>query len=329
MRRPARSQPMRRTTVSAGQYIGGVTQGQAGALGATGKAASFDGSTANVASTDQTGGPSSYAAEFWFNTTTTNGGKLVGFGNSQTGNSGNYDKQVYLTNDGRLIFGVYNGGFDTIYSGPNQNNGQWHHVVAEQGPSGMALYVDDNLVGTNAQANNQGYNGYWRVGGDNLGAWPDRPNTDYYSGTIDEVAIYAAPLTANQIHAHYLASGRDGPGSHESDHGDHLAGQRLDRCLRHRGGRRGCLRQRRGHVGCAPGRRQHHRHRHHGAVHLQLVRHAGVTHPGHGGHRRGVQRRYVVDGDGQRVGPRHDEPDDGDHLAGRGRPAVRPDHDHR
>ena len=84
-------------------------------------------------------------------------------------------------------------------------------MVATQGPSGMALYVDDNLVGTNAQANNQGYNGYWRVGGDNLGAWPDRPTSDYFSGTIDEVAIYAAPLTAGQVHAHYLASGRTGP----------------------------------------------------------------------------------------------------------------------
>ena len=124
--------------------------GRCGALGAIGHAVTFDGSTGNVASTHQIGGPSRYSAELWFKTTTTSGGKLIGFGNAQTGNSGNYDKQVYLTNDGRLVFGVYNGGFDTITTPTAYNDGQWHHLVASQGPAGMAIYVDDQLVGSNA-----------------------------------------------------------------------------------------------------------------------------------------------------------------------------------
>jgi hypothetical protein len=193
-----------------GNYIGGITQGDAGAI-ATGHAVRFDGGTGNVTSSSQVGGPSSFAAELWFKTTTTNGGKLIGFGNSQTGNSGNYDKHVYMLNDGRLVFGVYNGGFDTLYTPNGYNDGQWHHVVAEQGSTGMSLYVDDHLAGSNAVSANQGYDGYWRVGGDNLGAWPDRPNSDYFAGTIDEIAIYASPLTATQVDGHYLASGRSGP----------------------------------------------------------------------------------------------------------------------
>ena len=39
-----------------GNYVGGVTQGAAGALGATGHAVTFDGSTGNVVSTSQIGG---------------------------------------------------------------------------------------------------------------------------------------------------------------------------------------------------------------------------------------------------------------------------------
>ena len=55
----------------------------------------------------------------------------------------------------------------------------------------MALYVDDALVGTNGVDTNQGYGGYWRVGGDNLGAGrTSRPATTS-PATMDEVALYA------------------------------------------------------------------------------------------------------------------------------------------
>lgn len=194
-----------------GNYVGGVTLGSAGALGATGTAATFDGNSGNVALSSQRGGPATYSEELWFKTGTTSGGKLIGFGDAQTGMSGSYDKQVYMTNDGRLIFGVYNGGFDTIYTQTAFNDSQWHHVVATQGASGMALYVDDHLIGTNGVSSNQGYNGYWRVGGDNLNAWPDQPSSAYFAGTIDEVALYDSVLSAAQVDAHYTASGRTGP----------------------------------------------------------------------------------------------------------------------
>jgi len=195
---------------SIGSYVGGVVQGAGGAI-STGTAATFDGSTGNVALGSQRSGPSSYSTELWFKTGTTNGGKLIGFGDAQTGMSGSYDKQVYLTNDGRLVFGVYNNGFDTVYSPAGFNDNQWHQVVATQGSAGMALYVDDHLVGTNGASANQGYSGYWRVGGDNLNAWPDQPSSAYFAGTVDEVAIYDSVLSAGQVDAHYTASGRSGP----------------------------------------------------------------------------------------------------------------------
>ena len=75
----------------------------------------------------------------------------------------------------------------------------------------MKLFLDNNLVGQNGVSTNQGYSGFWRVGGDNLGAWPDRPSSDYFAGTIDEVAIYGGALSAGQVDDHYRASGRSGP----------------------------------------------------------------------------------------------------------------------
>ncbi|HZB51856.1 MAG TPA: LamG-like jellyroll fold domain-containing protein, partial [Mycobacteriales bacterium] len=193
-----------------GDYVGGVTKGVPGAL-PTGTAATLDGSTGNVVSTTGGGGPSAFSAELWFNTTTTTGGKLVGFGNAHDGSSGAYDKHVYMRNDGRLIFGVWVGFPATITSPTAYNDGQWHHLVASQGPSGLVLYVDGLAVGTEPTATNQGYDGFWRVGGDNLNGWPDVPATFWFAGSVDEIAVYPSPLTAAQVAEHYTASGRTGP----------------------------------------------------------------------------------------------------------------------
>ncbi len=188
------------------QAVGDVVRGTVGAL-PVGTASSFA-NGGYVTSDVATPSPSTYSVEAWFNTTSSTGGKIIGFGNNRTGNSGSYDKHIYLTNDGRLVFGVYTGGFQTVVSGAGLNNGVWHHVVGTQGPDGMKLYVDDNLVGSNPTTTNQSYSGYWRLGGDNLGAWPNRPGTDYLTGSIDDAAVYSTVLSPAQVETHYLASGR-------------------------------------------------------------------------------------------------------------------------
>ncbi|QWZ06693.1 fibronectin type III domain-containing protein [Nocardioides panacis] len=193
-----------------GTYVGGVTQGRPGALGGQGTAATFDGSTGNVTETSSRSGPSAFTAELWFNTDTQSGGKLIGFGDASTGLSGSYDKQVYMLNDGRLVFGNYNNGFDTIYSSRSYNDAAWHYLVVTQGPNGMTMYVDNAAIGTHPATTNQRYTGYWRAGGDNLAFWPDQPSSAYLAGTMDEVALYDAPLSADQINAHYIAAGRNG-----------------------------------------------------------------------------------------------------------------------
>ena len=69
-------------------------------------------------------------------------------------------------------------------------------MVATQGPDGMNLYVDGQSVGTNPQTGAQPYNGYWRIGGDNT--WGGN-SSNYFAGTVDEVAVYTSELTAQQV----------------------------------------------------------------------------------------------------------------------------------
>ncbi|WP_392755230.1 LamG-like jellyroll fold domain-containing protein [Streptomyces sp. LN590] len=163
----------------------------------------FNGSDQIVYSDKRTTVPGQYSVETWFKTTTTSGGKLVGFGDNTTRASGNYDKHVYMRNDGRLVFGVWTGSARTITTPDSYNNGAWHHVVATQGSSGMALYVDGTQIGTLAESNSQAYSGYWHVGGDNLNGWPNQPSSNYFAGQIDETAIYPSVLSAAQVQSHY------------------------------------------------------------------------------------------------------------------------------
>ncbi|GHI83670.1 DNRLRE domain-containing protein [Streptomyces xanthophaeus] len=150
---------------------------------------------------------SSYSVETWFKTNTTRGGKLIGFGNNQARGSSNYDKHVYMTNNGRLVFGVYTGATRTITTAAAYNDNQWHHVVATQGPGGMTLYVDGVQRGTLNVTTHENFAGYWHVGGDSLGGWPARPTSEYWAGQLDESAVYPTVLGAAQVQNHYaLAS---------------------------------------------------------------------------------------------------------------------------
>ena len=96
---------------------------------------------------------------------------------------------------------------NTITSPTAYNNGQWHQVVATQGADGMKLYVDGQLVASNAVTGAQNYTGYWRVGGDR--SWNSTSN--YFNGTIDEVAVYPTVLSAQRVAQHYKATGRTLP----------------------------------------------------------------------------------------------------------------------
>ena len=170
----------------------------------TGSSVALNGSNdAVVSSQSAATSPVTYSAEAWFNSSSQVGGKILGFEDAQTGNGGNYDRNVYLTNSGEVVYGVYVGYVPVIATAPGYNDGRWHHVVATQGATGMALYIDGALVGTNDVTGNQSFTGYWRVGGGNLGGWPGDHSINEFAGGIDEVAVYGRALTASEVASHY------------------------------------------------------------------------------------------------------------------------------
>ncbi|MFJ7165719.1 LamG-like jellyroll fold domain-containing protein [Streptomyces globosus] len=167
----------------------------------------FDGAATKVYGDRRQTVGAAYSIETWFRTNTTRGGKLFGFGSNQDRRSSQYDKHLYMTNDGRLVFGVYNGATRTVTTAGSYNDDKWHHAVATQGPGGMVLYVDGVQRGTLNVTTHENFAGYWHAGGDNLTSWPNRPSSDFWAGRLDETAVYGSVLTPAQVQNHYsLAS---------------------------------------------------------------------------------------------------------------------------
>ncbi|MHA3723936.1 PKD domain-containing protein [Leucobacter sp. HY1910] len=182
-----------------GRYLGGHTKNVAGPLqGVANPGVRFSGG--QIVSENSFSDPRAYSLEAWFNTTSTNGGKILGFGSSSsTSNSTSYDRHVYMTNTGQLVFGTYSGVEQRLTTPQSYNDGGWHQVVATQDASGMRLYVDGQLIDSNTAAQAQSYSGYWHVGGDVT--WG--PGGNQFGGTIDEVAVYSAALPAADVALHY------------------------------------------------------------------------------------------------------------------------------
>jgi hypothetical protein len=147
--------------------------------------------------------PTNLSIETWFRTTSGSGGKLVGAGNKYQLTSSQYDRHLYMTDSGRLVFGAYSGGTHTVSTSGAYNDGAWHHVVATLGSGGMRLYVDGLLRDTGSTTSGEDKADYWRVGGGNLRNWPSRPSNDYFNGQIDETAVYHTVLSASQVSEHY------------------------------------------------------------------------------------------------------------------------------
>lgn len=192
----------------------GVTLGAEGAIGGeTDTAATFNGTLDGIA-VDRTLDfrPQVFSQEAWFKTGSITGGQIFGYGNTQTTVSTDFDRVLYMSNLGRLFFGVRPNGAtrQTVSSVASYNDNQWHHVVATLGSNGMQLFVDGVLVGSRTDITSAWqFDGFWRIGGDNLGSWTNRPTNRYFNGQLDDVAIYPAVLPLSRIQAHYVASGRN------------------------------------------------------------------------------------------------------------------------
>ncbi|HEX8546416.1 MAG TPA: LamG domain-containing protein, partial [Cytophagaceae bacterium] len=174
-------------------------------FGIANKAYAFNGTSQYVTTATSFVNPGDFTISIWFKTASTTGGKLIGFGSSQTASSGAYDRHIYMTATGTLIFGV---GYGYTTTTSSYNDGNWHQATGTvSSVNGSKLYVDGELVGSFTSTAGQSYTGWWRIGYDNLNSWSSAGNF-YFQGSLDDVYIYSSELSSTQVSTLY--SGANG-----------------------------------------------------------------------------------------------------------------------
>ena len=193
-------------TVANGRFAGGVSSvagGPAG-CGANGtRAVRFDGTSGVMYTSYPLDNPQTFSLQMWFSTTTSDGGLLIGFGLTADGTaSGQHDRHVYMTNSGKLTFGVYSGAIETTTTERSYNDGGWHLMTATFSPTtGLRLYVDGALQASRRSTTSaEPYTGYWRVGYNTISdSWPAAPRSDWFNGLIANVGFDLTVLSATEI----------------------------------------------------------------------------------------------------------------------------------
>lgn len=180
---------------------------QRGALASEPYSTAFSTSSTRINANTSVAGPSVFSVEAWIKTSSTTGGRVLGFGNATgTTDSTTTGRQLYLAPNGRAYFGV--GKNETAVSSTSAlNDNVWHHVVGTytSGKDGMKLYVD-GVLQDSTKATVQNLTGYWRAAGESMSGWPGNPTSTYYDGSLDELAVYTKVLTPARIQAHYDAA---------------------------------------------------------------------------------------------------------------------------
>jgi hypothetical protein len=190
-----------------GGYLNGPILGVAGAItGDPNTAVTFDGindymSVARQISND-------FSIEFWFKSTSgsgTSSGWWQGEGLVDAeGATTAHDFGVSLRSDGKVVAGVGSpagGSISIVSSTSSYNDGGWHHVVFTRTMSSgaMTLYVDGVSRG-GASGSTTSLTSPTSI---DFGRVLTGPN--YFTGTMDELAVYNTVLSAATVTAHYNA----------------------------------------------------------------------------------------------------------------------------
>ncbi len=167
-------------------------QGSAASVpGRIGSAAELDGAHALVSSANALPGVS--AVSLWFRTTAS-------------------AQAMLYSVEGAIFAYIQNGHLQPVFDGSSSgdpwwgsglNNGQWHHLLAQNDGTNTVLYVDGTLLGsrTETPANLANWNRTSALGGQYDG------QSFRFAGALDDVAFYSRTLSAAEIAA--LAGGSE------------------------------------------------------------------------------------------------------------------------
>ncbi|HWH08310.1 MAG TPA: LamG-like jellyroll fold domain-containing protein [Candidatus Thermoplasmatota archaeon] len=144
--------------------------------------------------------PSVVSVSFWLNTTQPGGG-IAAFRSSD---NATYDLQAYMSDDGRVHFGIASRVLATVASSNvSVADGRWHHVVgiANATDKGLVeLYVDGRLADRSGGAPLAPFRGRWGFGDGAFDAtWPAAPASPAYRGDLGPMRVYARALDAGDV----------------------------------------------------------------------------------------------------------------------------------
>ncbi|MFR9794354.1 DNRLRE domain-containing protein [Streptomyces sp. MS06] len=188
-----------------------VALGTDGALtGSTDTAATFNGTTSSLQLPNQQFTDSPFlTVEMWFRTSTS--GVLATLQNSALDTTpSQYSPFLSVDGDGKLRGQFYTSeytGTKPIVSAQAVTDGAWHHVALTGAGSTQTLYLDGAEVGSlsGTVEMRDGQQVFVGAGYANQGWSGLSSGTHYFTGDIDEVAVYTRPLGAQTIAEHHAA----------------------------------------------------------------------------------------------------------------------------
>jgi hypothetical protein len=178
-----------------GAVVGGVTLGELGTIPEGGMAGAFDGSSGKV-TLPSLAITSAFSVEAWIKTTSTAQRPIL---SNRGGTFGDPGQFYFGIQSGKLFLYINEALSPSLSSARSINDGRWHHVVATSDGTTSRLYIDGVLDAAQTQAHSS------RTAANYI-SW-DLPNaTEFFPGSIDEVAVYRSQVSANRIAAHYAAA---------------------------------------------------------------------------------------------------------------------------
>jgi len=182
-----------------------ITSKKKWAAGKDGSALQFSGAYDYVSTSKSYSNPTVFTESLWFKTNTTSGGDLMAFCETVAcwNTSDSYDRMIYMTDAGKIIFGTYSGSYYTITSPLSYNDNIWHYVSASVSSAGMSLYIDGLLVGSDPNTLSLDIDGYWIIGANQLSDWPSAPTNNPFTGLIDDVSVYDYARSQEEIQLGY------------------------------------------------------------------------------------------------------------------------------
>jgi Concanavalin A-like lectin/glucanases superfamily len=166
---------------------------------ATGTSAAFtQSSSAYLSTLNSYANPETFSIVAWFKTTGTSG-TIIGFSDDSVDSGDSTSDRSLWLSGGKLYWGVEAGGTNQEVNSATLGAG-WHMAVAEIGSGGERLYIDGTLAGSSGGVTAAAsYTGYWHLGwGDETG-WANAPANAYWQGSLADVAVIPAQLTAAQV----------------------------------------------------------------------------------------------------------------------------------